>query len=128
MLCNFVQRWKHEVSLHCPGLHYVNAESSAIDMEVRLLCAACRHLITLAAGSSRTEQRVADLRDLLPHGSSRVLPGMQSSSSNGAEGLVDLRRLGDLILPADLNHPNDPKVFVVDPKSPEAWKTQVHLH
>jgi hypothetical protein len=52
---------------------------------------------------------------------------MQSSSSNGAEGLVDLYSLGDLVLPADLNNPNDPKVFVVDPRSPEAWKTQVLL-
>ena len=31
------------------------------------------------------------------------------------------------MLPADLNNPNDPKVFVVDPRSPEAWKTQVLL-
>ena len=54
-------------------------------------------------------------------------PAVQSSSSNGAEGLVDLRRLGDLKLPADLNNPNDPRVFVVDPRSPEAWKTQVQL-
>ena len=52
---------------------------------------------------------------------------LQSSSSNGAEGLVDLYSLGDVVLPADLNNPNDPKVFVVDPKSPEAWKTQVRL-
>ena len=52
---------------------------------------------------------------------------MQSSSSNGAEGLVDLHSLGDLVLPADLNNPNDPRVFVVDPRSPEAWKTQVRL-
>jgi phospholipase D1/2 len=49
----------------------------------------------------------------------------ESSSSNGAEGLFDLRSAEDLILPADLDNPNDPKVFVVDPKSPEAWRVQV---
>lgn len=52
-------------------------------------------------------------------------PAMQSSSSNGAEGLFELRSAEDLILPADLDNPHDPKVFVVDPKSPEAWKVQV---
>jgi hypothetical protein len=56
-----------------------------------------------------------------------TFPCAQSSSSNGADGLVDLYSLGDLVLPADLNNPNDPKVFVVDPRSPEAWKTQVLL-
>lgn len=40
---------------------------------------------------------------------------------------MDLKSLPDLVLPADLNNPNDPRVFVVDPNSPEAWKTQVRL-
>ena len=50
---------------------------------------------------------------------------LQSASSAGAEALFDLRSASDLILPDDLANPNDPKVFVIDPKAPMAWHVQV---
>lgn len=50
---------------------------------------------------------------------------MQSSSAGAAsDELFDLRGASDLILPADLSNPDDPKVYVVDPKAADAWRTQ----
>lgn len=51
---------------------------------------------------------------------------MQSSSAGAAsEELFDLRGAGDLVLPADFSQVNDPRIYVMDPKSPDAWRTQV---
>lgn len=52
--------------------------------------------------------------------------GVQSSSAGAAsEELFDLKGAGDLILPADRRQPNDPRIFVMDPKAHDAWRTQV---
>mmetsp|Transcript_9813 Transcript_9813/g.29512 ORF Transcript_9813/g.29512 Transcript_9813/m.29512 type:complete len:978 (-) Transcript_9813:2047-4980(-) len=48
-----------------------------------------------------------------------------SSAGAASDELFDLRGASDLILPADLSNPDDPKVYVVDPKAADAWRTQV---
>lgn len=48
-----------------------------------------------------------------------------SSAGAASDELFDMASAGDLILPINRREPNDPRVFVMDPRSPDAWRTQV---